>query len=67
MLGRKIKKQVHGDNIGKCVVRALKCLYSDKSWNKFQKEAMLAVFCDTFKESFPNFPQERFKALVRGK
>jgi len=67
MLGRKIKKEIHGDTIGKAVTKALKCLYSDRNWSKFQKEAMLGVFCGCFKDYYPNFPEERFRALVRGK
>lgn len=67
MLGRKIKKQMHKDNMGKAVANALKCLYSDRSWSKFQKEAMLGVFCNCFKDYYPDFPELRFKKFVRGK
>jgi len=53
--------------IDKVIAIALRTIYTDGSFNKFHKEAILSVFCQCLKEYEPRFSEDKFKKFVRGK
>ena len=53
--------------IDKVVAMALRTIYTDNSFNRFHKEAIIAIFCQYLKEYDCRFSEYKFRKFITGR